>query len=383
MEISRRTFIVSAAVGSAALVASKYARADGEDAGKVLPTKGKFANDPLPTNGPRLTGKYQPKCRVGLGGVAIGNAFAPMSDEAASATLQQSWVLGARYFDTSPWYGLGLSERRFGRMLHNQARDEYVLSTKVGRLFQGAQEPAKTPLWKNADTFSYIYDYTAEGVRRSVEDSLQRLGVGSIDIVFIHDLSPDNQDLKEKWTEQFEIAAKGAMPELTRMREEGLIKAWGLGVNTPEPALKTIERADPDIFLLALQYSLLDHEEALRNTLPTLQEKGISVVVGAPLNSGYLAGRERYNYKDEIPAGIAEKRAKMTEIAGQHGIDLRTAALQFCNAHPAVSAVIPGARTPEQVAANVQSFKVKIPNAFWEDLKRGKLIAQDAPVPKV
>lgn len=325
--------------------------------------------------------RYRPKQSFGLGGVAIGNAFRPTSDQQAQEAMQAAWDAGVRYFDTSPWYGLGLSERRFGQFLHNQKREDYVLSTKVGRLLRASGDVPET-MWVNPSPFDYTYDYTAEGTRRSVEDSLQRLGIESIDIVFIHDLSPDNGDMKSGWKEYFKTAEKGAMPELTRMREEGLIKAWGLGVNTIEPILKTLEVADADIFLSATRYSLIDHEEALNKLFPACEERGVSIISGAPLNSGFLAGIDRYNYSDNIPPVFMDKRQKIHQIASRYGVDVRTAALQFCAAPEVVSAVIPGTRYPEQAKENVASMEVKIPNEFWEELKSGNMIAAHAPVPR-
>lgn len=376
---NRRDFLVNAAAVTTASFFTRELLAAAE-VGSTEPTKGKVASATVPVNQPG--GRFKPLTRVGLGGVAIGNGFAPATESQCYETLEASWASGVRYYDTSPFYGFGLSERRFGAFLHNQKRAEYTLSTKVGRVFTASAEQDKAGLWMKPSPFKFAYDYTAAGVRRSIEDSLQRLGVSSIDIVFVHDLSPDNQDMGEKWTEQFAIAAKGAFPELTKMRSEGIIKAWGLGVNRPEPALKTIEVADPDIFLLATQYSMLEHQNALDKTLPALAKKNISVVVGAPFNAGYLAGRDRYDYSGTVPAGMPQKRTRMSAIAAKHGIDLRTAGLQFCAAHPAVSAVIPGARTAEQAKANVQSMRVAIPAAFWADLKAEKLIAKDAPVPR-
>jgi D-threo-aldose 1-dehydrogenase len=324
--------------------------------------------------------RFKPKQSFGLGGVAIGNAFRPTSDQQAQEAMQAAWDAGVRYFDTSPWYGLGLSERRFGQFLHNQKREDYVLSTKVGRLLTASGDVPET-MWVNPSPFDYTYDYTAEGTRRSVEDSLQRLGIENIDIVFIHDLSPDNGDMKDDWKEYFKTAEKGAMPELTRMREEGLIKAWGLGVNTIEPILKTLEVADADIFLSATRYSLIDHEEALNKLFPACEERGVSIISGAPLNSGFLAGIDRYNYSNDIPPVFIDKRQKIHQIASRYGVDVRTAALQFCAAPEVVSAVIPGTRYPEQAKENVASMEVKIPNEFWEELKSENIIAAHAPVP--
>ncbi|GAA5119585.1 aldo/keto reductase [Luteolibacter yonseiensis] len=324
--------------------------------------------------------RYRPDVRFGLGGVAIGNGFRVTPDDDAEQALAAAWEAGVRYFDTSPWYGLGLSERRFGHFLDDQKREDFVLSTKIGRILVPDRD-FKHGMWKGDLGFNYRYDYTAEGARRSVEDSLQRLGLSSIDIVFIHDLSSDNQDMKEKWTEFFDIAAKGAMPELSRMRDEGLIKGWGFGVNTAEPILKALEVSDPDIFLAATQYSLMKHEDALEKLFPACEEHGASIVVGAPLNAGFLAGLDRYDYSGTIPAGFKEKRGEMKRIAGKHDVDLRTAALQFTAAPPVVAATIPGARDAAQARENAESMKAVIPAAFWAELKEQKLIAANAPVP--
>ena len=338
---------------------------------------GTLREEPKPSVSRR---KFKPAQSFGLGGVAIGNAFRPTTDAEAQEAMEGAWAAGIRYFDTSPWYGLGVSERRFGHFLHNHKREDYVISTKVGRLLKPSKVVPET-MWKDPSPFTYEYDYSAAGVRRSIEDSLQRLGIESIDIVFIHDLSPDNGDMKERWTEYFEIATKGAMPELTRMREEGMIKAWGLGVNRIEPILRTLEAADADIFLSATQYSLIDHEDALNRLFPACEKAGVSIISGAPLNSGFLAGIDRYNYSNDIPAGCKEKREQLSKAAKKYGIDLRTAALQFCAAPAVVSAVIPGTRYAVQAKENVDSMKVKIPADFWAELKKQKLIATNAPVP--
>lgn len=236
-------------------------------------------------------------------------------------------------------------------------------------------------MWHDPSPFDYHLDYTAGGVRRSIEDSLQRLGLNSIDIVYIHDLSADNQAMGARWTEYLEQAKKGAMPELSRMRKEGIIKAWGLGVNTIEPILETLKVADPDIFLSATQYSLMYHQDALKRLFPAVRKHGASIVVGAPLNAGFLAGADRYDYRGKMPEGYKAKRDRMTVIADKHGIDLRTAALQFSAAPDVVAAVIPGARSGKQALENAESMKVKIPADFWGELKQEKLIASDAPVP--
>lgn len=324
--------------------------------------------------------RFELKEKFGLGGVAIGNGFRVSPDEEAESALVAAWENGVRYFDTSPWYGLGLSERRFGHFLDDKKPDEYVISTKIGRLLV-PDEKFRHGMWKGDLGFNYKYDYTAEGTRRSVEDSLQRMGISSIDVVFIHDLSPDNEDMKDKWTEYFAVAEKGAMKELAKMKEEGMIKAWGMGVNKPEPILKCLEVAEPDVFLAATQYSLIDHEKASDGIFPACEKRGVSLVMGAPLNSGFLAGVDRYNYRTDIPKEHLEKRDKISKIAKAHGTDLRTAAIQFTAAPAVVAATIPGARNAKQMNENAASIKAKIPADFWKELKAEKLIAENAAVP--
>lgn len=326
--------------------------------------------------------RFRPKHKSGFGGVAIGNGFQENPDIECLQAVAAAWNAGVRYYDTSPWYGLGISERRLGLFLKDKPRAEYTLSTKVGRILTPHEDfKQQGLLWKGKMNFGYKYDYSAAGVRKSVEDSLQRLGVASLDIVYIHDLSPDNGDMKNNWLEYFDQAAKGAMPELTRMREEGLIKAWGLGVNTIEPILKSLDVADPDIFLSACQYSLIKHDDDLNKVFPKIAEKGLSIVVGAPLCAGFLSGKNRYLYGGNFPDGVKEKLAALQKVAAHHKVDLRTAALQFAAAPDVVSGVIPGAHTVQQAQENAASFSVKIPAAFWEELKHEKLILPNAPVP--
>ncbi|VFR32645.1 L-fucose dehydrogenase [plant metagenome] len=378
---TRRRFLTSAAIGAAALAAAPLVAQAQLRPGDVVPTRGTPGSRSLPTNA-TSSGRWRPQAVTGFGGAPIGNHFAAASEADAQGALEAAWNAGARVFDTSPWYGLGLSERRFGHFLSQQPRDSYVLSTKIGRLLTASRNPKKTG-WIDASPFDYRYDYSAEGTRRSVEDSLQRLGVSHLDIVLVHDLSEDNGDIGARWPEYFEQARTGAFVELTRMREEGLIKAWGMGVNTPEPALRAVEVADPDIFLLACQYSLLDHERALAQTFPRLAERGISVIVGSPLLAGYMTGRDRYLYGPywTLPGGMAAKRARANEIAAKHGVDIRTAALQFAAVPEVVSVVAPGARNAAQARANVESMTVSIPAEFWVDLRREGIISADAPVP--
>ena len=372
--MTRRHFLTTASRTGAGIIAAGMLPSFVGSAQAATPAA---AGQKQPARGDR----FRPPA-FGLGGVALGIGFGKETPELqAYETLQAAWDGGVRYYDTSPFYGYGLSERRYSRLLHGKKREDYVLSSKVGRVFTANAKPHDPGQWKNPDSFEYRYDYTADGVRRSIEDSLQRLGVSSLDIVFIHDLSPDNKEMGEKWTEYFEVAAKGAMPALTKMREEGIIKAWGLGVNRPQPIMKTLEVADPDIFLAAaVNYQLMEHQYALDTLFPACDAKGVSIVVGSPLGAGFLAGRDRYLYDPKIPAGMKEKRARMEGVAREHKVDLRTAALQFAAAPKTVASIIPGARTPEQVKENLASMNATIPADFWNELKQEKLIAANAPV---
>jgi D-threo-aldose 1-dehydrogenase len=321
----------------------------------------------------------------GLGGVPFGNEFAYVTDEEAYATIKAAWDAGVRYYDTSPWYGLGLAERRLGTFLHEQTRSEYVLSSKVGKLLTASRDNnAKEYFPFTPSPNNLRYDYTADGVERSIEDSLQRLGVDALDLVFVHDLSPDNPWLPGPWEEQFEIACKGAFPALGKMRDEGVIKGWGLGVNSPEPILKLMDVADANVCLLARQYSLIDHEKALHQVFPKARERGMAFVVGSSLNAGFISGSARFNYGKEnykIPAEAIAKRQRLRAVAARHGVDLRTAALQFSGAPDVAAALVVGCANSQQVLADYTSLQTKIPQAFWSDLRSEGLIENDAPVP--
>jgi len=331
------------------------------------------------------SGHYVPPIKFGLGGVPLGNEFEVITDEEAYKTLDAAWSAGVRYYDVSPWYGLGLAERRFGYFLHNKNRDEYILSSKVGKLLKASrQNDAKSNFPFSPSPNNVMFDYTADGVRRSVEDSLQRLGISNLDIVFVHDISSDNKLLPTPWQQQFEIALKGAFPALSRMKAEGIIKGWGIGVNTPEPILRVMQEADPDVCLLASQYSLIDHANALNSVFPVARQRNVKFVIGSSLNAGFISGSPRYNYGKnswDIPGKYLDKREKLRAVAAQYGVDLRTAALHFSAAPDVAAALIVGARSEEQVLANVTSMQATIPPDFWAELKRQKLIEQNAPTP--
>lgn len=320
------------------------------------------------------------KHRLGLGGVAIGTAFENITDEQAFDILQTAWDAGIRYYDTSPWYGLTKSERRFGNFLKNQDRNDFVFSTKVGRLFTEVPESEVPPtMWKNPLNYDFRHDYTADAVKKSIEDSLKRTGLDHIDIVYIHDLSEDQ--VGDRYPYFLDQAKKGAFKVLSELRDQGVIKAWGMGVNKIGPILDCIESADPDICLSATQYSILDHEDAADRLLPAVKKAGVKLVSGAGYNSGYIAGRERYNYKEVIPKGMEEKRERMRKIAKKYDTDIVHAALQFVLAADEFASIIPGAGKPEQVRDNVEGLNTVIPPDFWNELKAEGLIYEKAQTP--
>lgn len=333
----------------------------------------------------RAKALFKPEFRFGMGGVPLGNEFNKILDLDAEEALAAAWDLGVRYFDVAPWYGFGLSERRFGHFLHNQRRDDFLISSKVGKLFKASRDNAHEDYFPLSDSPNdIVFDYTADGVRRSIEDSLQRMGLDSLDVAFVHDISPDFAYFPNGWEEQFAIAEKGAFPALSRMRDEGIIKAWGIGVNCPEPILRVIDVADPDVCLCARQYSLVDHKNAVEEVFPAVREKGVSLVIGSALNAGFVSGSPRYNYgpkNHEIPTEALAKRDALRAVAASHGVDLRTAALQFSAAPDVAVALVVGASSAEQISQDYNSMQAKIPAAFWDELKAEELIERFAAIP--
>jgi D-threo-aldose 1-dehydrogenase len=209
-----------------------------------------------------------------------------------------------------------------------------------------------------------VFDYTADGVRRSIEDSLQRLGIDSLDVAFVHDISPDFAYFPNGWEEQYEIARKGAFPALSRMRDEGIIKAWGIGVNTPQPILKVIQDADPDVCLCARQYSLIDHATTINELFPAVREKNVSLVIGSSLNAGFISGSARYNYGPDnfkILPEVIQKRERLRAVASRHAVDLRTAELQFSAVAEEAVALVVGARSDQQILEDYTPCRPKSP----------------------
>ncbi|WNG35702.1 aldo/keto reductase [Archangium violaceum] len=321
---------------------------------------------------------FAPPGPLGFGGAPLGNMFNRVDEETAEGALVAAWESGIRYFDTAPMYGCGLSEHRFGRVLRRYNRDEYVLSTKVGRLLiPDPKAPDTLGPFIGVLPFQVRYDYSADGTRRSIEDSLQRLGVGRIDIAYIHDVAEDHHGAG--WTEVFSTAMKGAARELSRLRDQGLIRAWGLGVNRVEACQRALEESDPDVFLLAGRYSLLDLG-ALDTLFPACAARGVKVVVGGPYNSGLLAGGSTFEYA-EAPREQVAARDRIAAVCRQHGVDIKAAALQFCAAHPVVASVIPGAKSGQRVRQNVELMRQPIPASFWKALKQEGILPAHAPTP--
>lgn len=317
--------------------------------------------------------------RIGMGGAPLGNLFEMVPEPAAQASLETAWSAGIRHYDTAPHYGAGLSEHRMGHFLRSRPRDTFTLSTKVGRLL--TPDPATPPHdqgFAHPLPFRRRFDYSAKGAERSLEDSLQRLGLARIDIVYIHDCSEDWHG--PAWRERMAEAIAGAARYLTDLRRQGVIRAWGLGVNLVEPCLVALEHAEPDLFLIAGRYTLLD-QTALHRLFPACAARGVQCVLGGPYNSGLLAGGTTFNY-ETAPPELAARALAMRALCAQHGVDLKAAALQFCAAHPVVAAVIPGARTAAEAAENARLMHVPIPGALWAEFRRAGLLPEDAPTPE-
>lgn len=324
---------------------------------------------------------------LGFGAAPLGNMFRNIPDEEAQATVDAAWDAGTRYFDTAPFYGAGLSEIRLGQALSKRPRNEYILSTKVGRLIlDEVENPAARDQGEKGDIFKYgrpnkiVLDYTWDGTKKSIEGSLKRLGVDHIDFVWIHDIAQDFHG--DTWLSMFETARTGAFRALTQLRYEGVIKGWGLGVNRCEPVELMLELSEPqpDGTLLAGRYTLLDHERALQRLMPLAEKKNVDIVVGGPYSSGVLAGGAHFEY-GAVPPEIAAKVEKLKALCAKYDVPIKAAALQFSLAHPAVAAVIPGASKPERILEDHAALKAKVPDDFWHDVRKEKLVAPNAPLP--
>ncbi len=319
---------------------------------------------------------------IGFGAAPLGNYRRALSNEDCQQTLDAAWDSGMRYFDTAPLYGFGLSEARVGRALRSRPRDEYVLSSKVGRLLEPVPpEEADGIIFVDIPPFKFIYDYSYDGVMRSYEESLKRIGVDRIDVLYVHDIDAFNHGSREAAEARTrELIDDGGWRALSELRNSGAVSAIGVGVNEWEPCARMLELADPDIFLLAGRYTLLEHEP-LETLFPECERRGVGVVIGGPYNSGVLAGRDTYNYGD-IPDEVVTKVKVIADVCAAHKVQMPAAALQFVLAHPSVITVIPGPQTVEETLNNVELLKEPIPAAFWEDLRTAGPLPANAPTPR-
>lgn len=322
--------------------------------------------------------------RLGFGAASIGGLFAAVEDGQAAETIDRAWQLGIRYFDVAPLYGYGTGERRLGAALREHPRDAYILSTKVGRLVRSTglvpsdAEIDRQDLDGRADAYyadtdgrTVIFDYSADGVIRSIEESLERLGTDRIDIAFIHD--PDAH---------WEAAIDGAYPALHRLREQGVVGAIGAGMNQSAMLSRFARETEIDAFLVAGRYTLLD-QGALPELLPLCVERGISVLIGGAMNSGVLANPRPGAHFDYGPASpeVLDRARRLGATCERHGVPLRAAAMQFPLAHPAVAGLIAGVRRIGHLEEYPTLMRRPIPVALWDDLRTDGLIAADAPVP--
>ena len=324
--------------------------------------------------------------RLGFGGASIGGLYTAVSDADAIAVLRRAWDLGVRLFDTAPLYGYGASERRFGAALRDEPRDDFVLETKVGRL---VRMPEAIPpgadidhqrLGGRDDAFyaidgpqRIVFDYSGDGVRRSIEESLERLGLDRIDIALIHD--PDDH---------WQAAIDGAYPALARLREEGVIRAVGAGMNQSEMLARFVREADIDVVLLAGRYTILD-QGALDELLPACLERSVGVFAAGVMNSGVLANpapgaASRFNYTP-APPDVVERARRIAKVCDRHDVPLRAAAVQFAMAHPAMTALITGVRAPAHLEEYPALATRAIPADLWLELRSEGLIRPDAPTP--
>ena len=335
-------------------------------------------------HGAPATGRKVSPTPLGFGGAAIGNLYRPVSEGAAMAAVEMAWAGGVRYFDTAPHYGFGLSETRLGAALRQlDPRGEAVVSTKVGRLLAPAPEAARERHgFVDAAAFEPVFDYSYDGVLRSFEDSLKRLGRDRVDMLFAHDLGEATHGPAHasRWNEFI----AGGYRALRRLRDEGAVGAIGLGVNEWQVCEQAMAAAEFDVFLLAGRYTLLE-QTALTSFLPECARRSVSVIIGGPFNSGGLAcatpSEAHYDYASP-PDWVTDKVAALRAICAEWQVELPAAALQFPLAHPQVISVIPGVADADEAEIASQRMVAQIPPGFWADLIARGLVDPDAPVPE-
>jgi D-threo-aldose 1-dehydrogenase len=333
---------------------------------------------PLGTTSVQLT-------QLGYGSSGLGELFVKVSDGQAQATLEAAWNAGVRYFDTAPYYGHGLAEHRVGDFLRGVPREEFVVSTKVGRLLRTPRDPGN-PMrepWCGGLPFEHDFDYSYAGVKRSLEDSLQRLGLERVDLLLIHDLDLHHHGDDTGVAARLDELSAGGWQALVELKAEGVIRAIGAGINSSEMMPRLLERFELDFFLVALPYTLLD-QGVLDLEFPLCVERRVGVIVGAVYASGILATGAvpgaTYAYEPATPE-MMSRVAAIERVAQRHGVSLRAAALQFPLAHPSVASVIPGAITPGEALQNATALHESVATAFWDELKSAGLLRSDAPVP--
>ncbi len=320
--------------------------------------------------------------QLGFGGAPLGDFYARLPEPQAIATVEAAYAAGLRLFDTSPLYGNGLSEHRFGHVLRQKPRD-VVLSTKVGRWLRPRPEADIDRGWfKGGLNFEAVVDYSYDGTMRSIEGSLQRLGLNAVDVLLIHDVDVWTYGV-EQYETNFRTAMAGAYKALDELRSAGTIKAIGIGVNEIEPCLRFARAGDFDCFLLAGRYTLLEHA-ALEELLPLCAAKTIGIMLGGPYNSGILATGAipdaKYNYFP-APPEIMARVARIEAVCERHAVPIAAAALQFPLGHPSVSSMIPGAVTSQEVERNIALMRIVIPADLWAELKHEGLMPDHSPVP--
>ena len=326
--------------------------------------------DPLKPMEIGKTGLYV--TQLGYGAASLGGLYKEVPAEKGISAARRALDLGINYFDVAPFYGYGMAEERLGQALANRPRDSFVLSSKVGRLIKSVEAPDPNSVFKGTEARDAVFDFSRDGILRSIEDSLKRLQLEHIDILFIHD--PD---------QHYKQAINETYPTLAELRSEGVVKAIGAGMNQWEMPARFAREGDFDCFLLAGRYSLLDFS-ALPELLPLCEKKGISIVLGGAYNSGILASdlretdRFKFNYAD-APPEIIEKAKLIKTVCDRHDVPLKAAALQFVMAHPAVDTVIPGASAPERVEENFRMMQHVIPDELWDELRHEGLLPEEAP----
>jgi len=319
---------------------------------------------------------------LGFGTAPLGNLYRAIGEEEAQAILEAAWAGGVRYYDTAPLYGLGLSETRLNGFLRGKPRDDYVLSTKAGRLMRACPPEERTGIgkWFEVPTRREHYDYSYDGIMRSLEFSLERLGVDRVDILYVHDLCIFTHGSKAASDARIEELMGSGYDAMIALRDQGVVTAIGGGINEWEVCQTLAERGDFDLFLLAGRYTLLE-QEALESFLPLCARRGIGIALGGPYNSGILATGPKpgahYNY-DPAPEPILDKVRRIEVVCRAHGVALVDAAFQFPLMHPSVVSVIPGGQSVAQMAGNLRAAQASVPPALWADLKDQGLMRQDA-----